>query len=423
MRHALPLFLISPIAVVIGLAFSSWYGWAFLCASLLCLYAFQAWHFTRLDRWTRNPVIDTSLEGKGAWDTIFGRLYHHEKDLRTQITLREQNIDLLRSAVQALADGVVLLDLQNHVVFCNSTAEMQLGLQLSADRGQSILHLVRQPEFVDYLEHADFAQSLTLRPERYRDRIYTIHIIPYAGSRRLMQIKDVTQAERIDQTRRDFVANVSHELRTPLTVLIGFLETLQTLELTTEERDHFLQLMAEQSQRMQSIVQDLLTLSTIESAPPPENTTVDMTTLTQKLQRDAETLSQGKHHIVVAGCDPENLRGSETELFSALGNLVTNAVRYTPEGGTITLRWHVSARGVDFSVQDTGAGIAAEHIPRLTERFYRVDKGRSRHSGGTGLGLAIAKHAITRHQGQLEIRSELGKGSCFVAHFPVSRLA
>ena len=148
-----------------------------------------------------------------------------------------------------------------------------------------------------------------------------------------------------------------------------------------------------------------------------------MTTLTQKLQRDAETLSQGKHHIVVAGCDPENLRGSETELFSALGNLVTNAVRYTPEGGTITLRWHVSARGVDFSVQDTGAGIAAEHIPRLTERFYRVDKGRSRHSGGTGLGLAIAKHAITRHQGQLEIRSELGKGSCFVAHFPVSRLA
>lgn len=423
MRHALLLLLITLIAVVIGWAFPAWYGWAFLCASLLCLYAYQSWHFSRLDRWTRNPVIDTSLEGRGSWDTIFGRLYHHEKDLREQIALREKNIDLLRSAVQALADGVVLLDLQNNVVFCNNTAEMQLGLQLVVDRGQSILHLVRQPEFVDYLERADFSQPLTLRPERYRDRIYTIHIIPYAGSRRLMQIKDVTQAERVDQTRRDFVANVSHELRTPLTVLIGFLETLQTLALSTAERDHFLQLMMEQSQRMQSIVQDLLTLSAIESAPPPENTVIDMANLLQQLQHDAETLSQGRHRIVVASCDAGQLRGSEAELFSALSNLVTNAVRYTPEGGTITLCWDVSPHNAAFSVQDTGAGIAAEHIPRLTERFYRVDKGRSRHSGGTGLGLAIAKHAITRHQGQLEIRSELGKGSCFVAHFPINRLA
>jgi two-component system phosphate regulon sensor histidine kinase PhoR len=317
----------------------------------------------------------------------------------------------------------VLLDLQNHVVFCNNTAEMQLGLQLSADRGQSILHLVRQPEFVDYLERADFSQPLTLRPERYRDRLYTIHIIPYAGSRRLLQIKDVTQAERIDQTRRDFVANVSHELRTPLTVLSGFLETLQTLEITAAERDHFLQLMMEQSQRMQAIVQDLLTLSAIESAPPPENNVVDMANLLLQLQRDAETLSQGRHRITIATCDAHNLRGSEAELFSALGNLVTNAVRYTPEGGAITLRWEVSPHSALFSVQDTGPGIATEHISRLTERFYRVDKGRSRHSGGTGLGLAIAKHAITRHQGQLEIRSELGRGSCFTAHFPISRLA
>lgn len=423
MRHAFPLLLIVPFAAALGWAFSAWQGWAFLCIALLVLYGFQAWHFSRLDRWTRNPVIDTSLEGKGAWDTIFARLYHHEKDLRTQITLREQNIELLRSAVQALADGVVLLDLQNHVVFCNNTAEMQLGLQLTADRGQSILHLVRQPEFVDYLERADFSQPLTLRPERYRDRIYTIHIIPYAGSRRLLQIKDVTQAERIDQTRRDFVANVSHELRTPLTVLSGFLETLQTLEITAAERDHFLQLMMEQSQRMQAIVQDLLTLSAIESAPPPENNVADMANLLLQLQRDAETLSQGRHCITIATCDAHNLRGSEAELFSALGNLVTNAVRYTPGGGTITLRWEISPHSAVFSVQDTGAGIAPEHIPRLTERFYRVDKGRSRHSGGTGLGLAIAKHVITRHQGQLEIRSELGKGSCFTAHFPISRLA
>ena len=237
-----------------------------------------------------------------------------------------------------------------------------------------------------------------------------------------MQIKDITQADRLDQTRRDFVANVSHELRTPLTVLAGFLETMQEIELPEEERQRYLGMMADQSHRMQSIVQDLLTLSSIESAPPPENEVVDMANLIDKLRRDAEALSGGRHTIVVESDGQGDLRGSEPELVSALGNLVTNAVRYTPAGGTITLQWKTSPQGAEFAVRDTGLGIDAKHIPRLTERFYRIDRGRSRDSGGTGLGLAIVKHSLNRHQAQLDIRSEVGKGSRFAARFPASRV-
>ena len=406
----------------VGKFVGSWAGWTVFCGGLALQMLFHFRNFARLDRWSRQPVVDASLEGEGAWDDIFGRLYRHEKDLRTQIEQREQTINMLIAATQALTDGVVMLDLQHNIVFCNSMAETQLGLQLATDRGQSILNLVRQPEFVAYLENGDFSWVLTLRPERFKDRVYAIHVIPYAGSRRLLQIKDVTQADRLDQTRRDFVANVSHELRTPLTVLAGFLETLQEIELDADERQRYLAMMAEQSSRMQSIVQDLLTLSSIESAPPPENDTVDMANLLDKLRRDAEALSGGRHRIVVDSEGGGDLRGSEPELISAYANLVTNAVRYTPAGGTITLQWKVLPQGAEFAVQDTGLGIDAQHIPRLTERFYRVDRGRSRDSGGTGLGLAIVKHSLSRHQAQLDIRSEVGKGSRFAARFPASRV-
>lgn len=410
------------VAIPVGLFSRPWHGWAVLSLGLVLQMVFHFRNFTRLDRWSRNPLVDASLEGEGEWDNIFGRLYRHEKDLRQQIAQREHEIGMLIAAAQALTDGVVLLDLQNHIVFCNQTAEAQLGLKVATDRGQSVVNLVRQPEFVGYLEAEDFSRPLILRPERFRDRVYAIHVIPYAGNRRLMQIKDVTQADRLDQTRRDFVANVSHELRTPLTVLAGFLETLQEIELEPEERNRYLEMMADQSRRMQSIVQDLLTLSAIESAPPPENEVVDMANLIDKLRRDAEALSSGRHTIRVESEGQGDLLGSEPELISAFGNLVTNAVRYTPAGGTITLHWHVSPQGAEFAVQDTGPGIDAKHIPRLTERFYRVDRSRSRDSGGTGLGLAIVKHSLNRHQAQLHIKSEVGKGSRFTARFPASRV-
>jgi two-component system, OmpR family, phosphate regulon sensor histidine kinase PhoR len=422
--NALVLILLAAgIAIPVGYFAAPWAGWAIFCAGLGLQMLFNFRNFARLDRWSQRPIVDASLEGEGAWDGIFGRLYRHEKDLRSQISERDDQIERLFAALQALTDGVVALDLNQQIVYCNTTAEDQLGLVSKTDLGQPIVNLVRQPEFVAYLEGSDFERPLTLRSERGTDRVLSIHVIPYAGDRRLMQIKDVTQSDRLDRMRRDFVANVSHELRTPLTVLAGFLETLQEIELDRDDRHRYLDMMAEQSKRMESIVQDLLTLSSIESAPPPSNDQVDMSNLIDKLRRDAEALSAGRHTIVADSDGLCDLRGSEPELVSAFGNLVANAVRYTPTGGTVRIEWKVTTQGAEFAVEDTGIGIEAKHIPRLTERFYRVDRGRSRDAGGTGLGLAIVKHSLNRHQAQLDIKSTPGVGSRFAAKFPAGRLA
>lgn len=422
--NALVLILLAAgIAIPVGYFVVPWAGWAVFCAGLGLQMLFNFRNFARLDRWSQRPVVDPSLEGEGAWDGIFGRLYRHEKDLRTQISDRDDQIERLFAALQALTDGVVSLDLNHQIIYCNTTAEDQLGLVSETDRGQPIVNLVRQPEFVAYLEGCDFERPLTLRSDRGVDRVLSIHVVPYAGNRRLMQIKDVTQSDRLDRMRRDFVANVSHELRTPLTVLAGFLETLQEIELDRDDQRRYLDMMAEQSKRMESIVQDLLTLSSIESAPPPNNDLVDMSNLIDKLRRDGEALSGGRHTIVAETDGQCDLRGSEPELVSAFGNLVANAVRYTPAGGTVRIEWKVTPQGAEFSVEDTGIGIEAKHIPRLTERFYRVDRGRSRDAGGTGLGLAIVKHSLNRHQAQLDIKSAPGIGSRFAAKFPATRLA
>jgi two-component system phosphate regulon sensor histidine kinase PhoR len=422
-RAVLLALLSAVVALPVGYFVAHWAGWTVICVGLSLQMIFHFRNFARLDRWSHQPVVDASLEGEGAWDGIFGRLYRHEKDLREQIARRDQEIALLIAAGQALTDGVVLLDNNNHILFCNNTAEVQLGLVSRTDQGQPVVNLVRQPEFVAYLEGGDFAKPLTMRTDRREDRVFSVHVIPYAGDRRLMQIKDVTQTDRLDQMRRDFVANVSHELRTPLTVLSGFLETLQEFEVDRAEQQRYLQMMADQSKRMQSIVQDLLTLSSIESAPPPDNEPVDMVSLLDKLRRDAEALSGGRHTIVVESDGHGDLRGSEPELVSAFGNLVANAVRYTPAGGTIRIGWSATPQGAEFAVEDTGIGIDAKHIPRLTERFYRVDRGRSRDVGGTGLGLAIVKHSLNRHQAQLDIKSTPGVGSRFAAKFPANRVA
>ena len=411
------------LALLAALAVSATAGWVVFCLGLGAQMAAHFRNFALLDRWSRAPDVDANLEGRGAWDGIFGRLYRHEKDLRAQIERRSHRIDMLLAAIQALNDGVVLLNDRMHIVFCNATAEALLGLQARTDIGQSVANLVRQPEFVAFLLAGDFARPLTIRSERNPGCVLSIHLIPYAENRTLMQIKDVTQTERLDRMRRDFVANVSHELRTPLTVLSGFLETLREIDLGPEEQQRYLALMSEQSGRMLTIVQDLLTLSAIESAPPPEDAVLDMAKIINKLRRDAESLSGGRHHLVVEADDPNDLLGSESELTSAFSNLVSNAIRYTPVGGRITIRWETNVHGGVFSVQDTGIGVDAQHIPRLTERFYRVDRGRSREAGGTGLGLAIVKHALNRHQAQLEITSTPGAGSCFSARFPASRIA
>jgi two-component system phosphate regulon sensor histidine kinase PhoR len=323
--------------------------------------------------------------------------------------------------VQALPDGLVLLDSANRIEWHNRTAEAQLQLEGRADLGQNIGNLVREPEFIEYL------QEPGEEPVRIAPRpgvALSLQLIPFGQSQKLLLTRDVTQAERVDTMRRDFVANVSHELRTPLTVLVGFLETIRELKLDAQRQRDYLGMMQEQAGRMQRIIEDLLTLSSLDSAPPAsDETRVAVRPLIERLCHDAEALSGGKHKIRTVLEGQSDLLGAEAELASAFGNLVSNAIRYTPAGGTVTLAWREAADGARFSVEDTGIGIEPEHIPRLTERFYRVDRSRSRETGGTGLGLAIAKHALARHDATLEIASEPGRGSRFSARFPARRLS
>lgn len=393
-----------------------------LCLSLALCFGVHQWHFIRLKAWAASPHVDKALEGSGDWDTVFGQLYRHERKLAEKLARRDADIARFEAAVQAIQDGVIMLDEQGSILWCNQTAEQQFGIRYPDDEGQPVFNLVRQPEFVSYLEHADFEHPLVLRGERQKDALLSISVFPYAGHKRLVQIKDVTQADRLERVRRDFVSNVSHELRTPLTVLSGFLETLQTLPLSEEESRESLRLMAEQSVRMENIVQDLLALSGLEAAPPPVDERVDMRSLLDRLSRDAHVLSGGQHEISLSVDGVLELKGAEHELLSAFGNLVSNAVRYTPPGGRVQICWKGQAEGGVFSVQDSGVGIDARHLPRLTERFYRVDRGRSRERGGTGLGLAIVKHVLQRHQAHLEINSTPGQGSIFSARFPSGRV-
>jgi two-component system phosphate regulon sensor histidine kinase PhoR len=317
----------------------------------------------------------------------------------------------------------VILDADNRIEWCNDTAETHFELNAETDAGQPVINLMRQPEFVAYVESGEYAQPVELRSTRGSGAIFSVQIIPYGDAQKLLLSRDITRLEKLETMRRDFVANVSHELRTPLTVLSGFLETIRELQLDPQRARDYMSLMAEQGKRMERIVDDLLTLSTLESAPsPPLDERVRVAPLLERLRGDAGVLSGGKHRLVLdveAGFD---LLGAESEIASAFGNLVTNAVRYTPDGGEIRISWRATEAAAEFAVTDSGIGIAPEHIPRLTERFYRVDRGRSRATGGTGLGLAIVKHILSRHQATLDIKSEAGKGSRFAAHFPARRV-
>jgi two-component system phosphate regulon sensor histidine kinase PhoR len=302
-------------------------------------------------------------------------------------------------------------------------AEHHFDLSLDSDLGQPITNLLRQPEFVAYIESGDFSQALELRSARASAIILSVQIIPYGDAQKLLLSRDVTRLEKLESMRRDFVANVSHELRTPLTVLSGFLETVRELDLDPQRSRDYSDLMVEQCRRMQHIVDDLLTLSTLESTPSPSlDERIRIAPLLARLRADAEVLSGGKHRIVLDIAGDFDLLGAENEVVSAFGNLVSNAIRYTPDGGEVRMSWHASAGAAEFAVEDTGIGIAPEHIPRLTERFYRIDRGRSRATGGTGLGLAIVKHILNRHQATLDVHSTPGKGSRFAVNFPARRL-
>jgi two-component system phosphate regulon sensor histidine kinase PhoR len=395
------------------------WGWGALAAGLCGLLLHHLRQLSRLARWLAQPAAGKVPEGTGGWREVLTALHRYERAASAREAALADALVRFRRAAQALPDGVVILDADNRIEWCNNTAGMHLELDSRTDLGQPIANLVREPRFVDYLAAGEDAPPV--RIERDGGRALMLQLIPYGRLQKLLLSRDTTQAERLETMRRDFVANVSHELRTPLTVLVGFLETVQELTLDAQRLRDYLGMMHEQSARMQRIIDDLLTLSVLESAPPPAPERVRVRALLERLLADATALSGGRHEVALEGSPSVDLAGSVDELLSAFGNLASNAIRYTPTGGKVQLLWRESAAGASFCVQDSGVGFAAEHIPRLTERFYRVDRGRSRDSGGTGLGLAIVKHALARHQATLEIDSRPGAGSRFTVRFPAQR--
>jgi two-component system phosphate regulon sensor histidine kinase PhoR len=410
-------------ALIGRLAFGADAGWAVFAGGLLILLVYHARNLHLLLDWLGRADAGDVPEASGIWDDAFALLHRRERHLAQDRQRLARLVVRYSQAGRALPDGVVILDGEDRIVWCNGKAEARFRIDGTTDVGQPIANLVRQPEFVKYLAGGDYTGPLQLKIGRDAALTLSVQIIPYDDAQKLLLARDITQAERLETMRRDFVANVSHELRTPLTVLVGFLETVRELKLDADRARNYMGMMIDQASRMQRIIEDLLTLSTLESAPqPPWDRQVPMKTVLASLCADAEALSGGRHRISLDAQGDWDLLGTESEIASALRNLVTNAIRYTLAGGEIRLIWRASEAGASFAVEDSGVGIAPEHIPRLTERFYRVDSGRSRDSGGTGLGLAIVKHALLRHQASLQIESEPGKGSRFTVQFPARRI-
>ncbi len=376
------------------------------------------------DKWLSNADSQEVPEGTGMWEEVFSVL---DKLVKQRHKAREQYAFALRQmeqAISALPEGVVILGEADRIDWCNPLAESHFGLDSQRDMGQQITYLARQPEFVQYLSKNNFTEPLVLRDTRQGELVLSIKIIAYGIGKRLLISRDITHLERIETMRRDFVANVSHELRTPLTVVNGFVETMQDMpNLENDMARRALQLMGDQTSRMESLVDDLLTLSRLENEQNVlQEERVDVRGLLGALLDEGLSLSNGKHQIRLEIDSDARIAGCGNELRSAFGNLVTNAIRYTPAGGEVVMRWFEQPDGhMVFCVKDSGIGIAAQHISRLTERFYRVDRSRSRETGGTGLGLAIVKHIAIRHQAQLNITSEEGKGSTFSIVFPAKR--
>ena len=389
----------------------------------------------RVVSWLRSGDLAQVPNTFGLWGAVVDRTRRLLRERERAITASEQRLKDFLSAIQASPNGVVLLDENFLIEWCNQTAAYQLGIDPVRDVAQRIGNLVRDPIFTAYMASSDVSEPIVIQGRGKNPNIplrISIQRHPYGEGKQLLITRDVTLLEQAEAMRRDFVANVSHEIRTPLTVLAGFVETLQTLKLNPQEQDNYLALMATQAQRMQSLVDDLLTLSRLEGSPIPGFTYhLALSQLMDACQSEAQQLSHVLYQdkiaqVIVFETDPaikdSLLLGEPRELQSALSNLVSNAVRYTPQGGRIEVHAFISTDGsLNLQVKDTGTGIPPEHLPRLTERFYRVDRSRSRESGGTGLGLAIVKHVMQRHGGQLEIASIAGQGSCFTLVLPATR--
>lgn len=402
------------------------YTGAGLAAGLLFCLVYHLRQFRALFLWLTLHPHDEPPAAKGMWGELFDRLYRYQKSQRiTQSRLRA-TLARIQESSEAMRDSVVMLDRHGDLEWWNSAATDMLGLQTAHDRGQHITNLLRDPRFISYFNARDYSEPLTLTSPIDERRILQYQITLYGDDERLVMARDITRLHRLEQMRRDFVANVSHELRTPLTVLSGYLETYGDLkELLPPRLGKGIVQMEEQTRRMQNLVNDLLLLSRLEiDQGGDDHQTLAVGPMLDSIRRDALALSRQQHSVQVILESDAGLIGSEQELRSAISNLAFNAVRYTPEGSQITLRWSVAANGSGcIEVEDDGDGIDPVHIPRLTERFYRVDKGRSTATGGTGLGLAIVKHVLLRHEAQLNVESHPGEGASFRCVFPAKRVS
>lgn len=390
---------------------------------LLLLFLQNLRHLSALTRWLKNPQTSTVPDSFGLWEEAFSGLYRLMRQQAYSQRSLSSALERFQNAAQAIPDGVVVLTEADQIEWCNSVAQTHLGIDNDRDQGRQLSHLLRVPAFVTFLGNRSAAKPLVFKSPRHHDITLSAQQVPFGDHQRLLITRDITQVEKVETMRRDFIANISHELRTPLTVVGGFLETMLDIgQLDADTQQGYFRLMQDQTRRMQRLVEDLLTLSRLESAQNNhQEEKVNIPQLLQILLNEATTLSGGRHQLTLHAKSDRWLLGSESELRSAFGNLVSNAIRYTPTGGEIAMHWKNHGGGMMFAVSDTGEGIDPNHISRLTERFYRIDRGRSRETGGTGLGLSIVKHVLTRHQAKLTIASTLGQGSTFSANFPAQR--
>jgi two-component system, OmpR family, phosphate regulon sensor histidine kinase PhoR len=402
-------------------------AWGVLATSMVLWALYDALGAQRLRRWMRRPQ-GSAIEHLGPWGDAGERAAKLWRDWQRDIRSEQQRLSEFLAAIQASPNGIVLLDAQNRIEWCNATAQRLFGFELPRDRLQHVANLLRDPDFVDYINGGELHRECTITaPVSVHSAALirvSIQLYNYGVGQKLMLVRDVTQVERADAMRRDFVANVSHEIRTPLTALRGYVETLQTLPLNEAERKQALVVMADQAHRMESLVGDLLVLSRLDgAAPPPIGQWVSVVDLLSKIERRMSSGRRHEHDFVQILEFHGELDAIEAEADSAVTNLLSNARRYTPAGRLIELSARRNSNGdLLIAVRDEGMGIAPEHLSRLTERFYRVDKSRSRDTGGTGLGLSIVKHVMQRHGGELLIESMEGVGSTFTLRWPSVRV-
>ncbi|MBQ0955876.1 phosphate regulon sensor histidine kinase PhoR [Serratia symbiotica] len=418
-RLALELVLFCLPALLLGVIIG-YLPWLLLVSVLAAL----AWNFYNQHKLSHWLWVDRSMTppaGRWNWQPLFYGLYQMQQRNRRRRRELALLIKRFRSGAESLPDAVVITTVEGNIFWCNGLAQHLLGFRWPEDNGQHILNLLRYPQFSHYLQQQAFSHPLTLQLNN--EHHVEFRVMPYAEGQLLIVARDVSQMRQLENVRRNFFANVSHELRTPLTVLQGYLEMMSNESLDAALCAKALDTMQEQARRMDGLVTQLLTLSRIEATPNVKmNEWVDIPLMLRVLQREAQSLSGGKHAMIFRVNEQLKVFGNQEQLRSAVSNLVYNAITHTPAGTNIAVSWQQTPHGAQFQIDDNGPGIAAEHLPRLTERFYRVDPARSRQTGGSGLGLAIVKHALSHHHARLEIYSELGMGTRFIFTLP-NRLA